>query len=92
MLEQHGPVHSLVQLSGSIIPEVLRRSEFWLMLGVHLMTWGGYQSGYLALQLTFSSLSRSGRTPKPGAVPGQQTPRLLPREELLDLCGEHRLG
>ena len=36
---------SLIQLSSSIIPLVVLRLEFWFMLGVHLMTWGAYQSG-----------------------------------------------
>lgn len=37
---------SMIQLSASIIPHVVLRLEFWFMLGVHLMTWGAYQSGW----------------------------------------------
>ena len=49
MLEQ-GPLHALSHLSSSIIPQVLQRAEFWFMLGIHLMTWGGYQSGWFRLE------------------------------------------
>ncbi|CAK9021123.1 Uncharacterized protein SCF082_LOCUS15204 [Durusdinium trenchii] len=39
----------VIQLSCWIMPQVLCHTEFWLMLGIHLMTWGGYQSGWFEL-------------------------------------------
>ena len=35
-------------LSASVVPRLLARSEFWFFFGVHLATWGAYQQGWLA--------------------------------------------
>lgn len=39
-------VATILQLTRSTIPNVLGRSEFWLFLGLHLMTWGLFQCGW----------------------------------------------
>jgi len=44
------PLQSAIQLSSSIVPHVILRTEFWFMLGVHLMTWGAYQSGWFHVE------------------------------------------
>lgn len=46
-----GLLATLLQTSKSALPNVLARSEFWLFLGLHLMSWGAYQSGLLKLSL-----------------------------------------
>ena len=35
-------------LSASVVPCLLARSEFWFFLGLHLATWGAYQQGWLS--------------------------------------------
>ena len=45
-MSRHDALHSIYELSSSVVPRVLLRADFWFMLGVHLMTWGGYQSGW----------------------------------------------
>ena len=42
-----GLLHTAYELSGSSVPHLLARQEFWFFFGLHLAAWGAYQQGWL---------------------------------------------